>query len=286
MNCTTAKTWTRWTIDIGMLCLLALAAVPVNADDEQRVTAATTLETALATAAQTTDPAQQVALLSQAATNACRQVPENFLLAEMVQKLSRSSETDPRRLATQWRQALTSASEMLRFQVLNESPLPDGFPAPTPVGELRVQQYPAYRLARTDMTFIEGRAFWTLFNHIKAREIAMTAPVELTYQPDSTSKKQSMAFLYRSPQQGSVGQASGVDVIDVPASTAVSIGVRGDATSERVASAKQRLDVWLQAHAGEYEAAGPLRVLAYNSPFTADAKKFTEVQIPLRLKNR
>lgn len=278
--------WFHGAIGMGLVAMLGLLSSVRAADDEPRVAAATTLETAVSTVAQVTEPQQQIAVMAQAAANACRQVPDNFLIAEMFQKLNGGNETDPRRLATQWRQALASATEILRFQVLNESPQPEGFPSPTPVGELRVQQYPAYRLARTEMTFIEGRAFWTLFNHIKSAEIAMTAPVELTYQPGSTSKKQSMAFMYRSTQQGKVGQSGSVDVIDIPASTAVSIGVRGDATTERVTSAKQRLEAWLQAHAAEYEAVGPLRVLSYNSPFTADAKKFTEVQIPIGMKQR
>jgi hypothetical protein len=65
----------------------------------------------------------------------------------------------------------------------------------------------------------------------------------------------------------------------------VSIGLRGDATKARVADAKQRLEAWIGAHAAEYEAAGPLRVMGYNSPFISDAKRYTEVQIPVRGKS-
>ena len=165
-----------------------------------------------------------------------------------------------------------------------EAPLPEGFPEPTPVGEIVVQKYPKYRLAKTDMTFFEGRAFWTLFSHIQKHEIAMTAPVEMQYSAaaDGAPKQTSMAFLYRSTQQGTPGTEDKVEVVDIPAQMAVSIGLRGDATKARVADAKQRLESWIEAHADAYEASGPLRVLGYNSPMVPDAKRFTEVQIPVR----
>ena len=138
------------------------------------------------------------------------------------------------------------------------------------------------------MTFIEGRAFWTLFNHIKKRDIAMTAPVEMTYssEGDGATKKTAMAFMYRSTKQGQLGNEGKVEVVDVPAQTAISIGIRGDATKQRVADAKLRLENWLQTHREEYESAGPLRVMGYNSPFVADEKRFTEVQIPVITKQQ
>ncbi len=113
----------------------------------------------------------------------------------------------------------------------------------------------------------------------------MTALVEMTSRPDDAAKKQSMSFLYLNIQQGTAGKSGSVDVIDVPAQTVVSIGLRGDATSSRVAEAKRRLDKWLQAHAQECTPNGSLQVFAYNSPFVADAKKLAEVQIPIQVKN-
>jgi hypothetical protein len=102
---------------------------------------------------------------------------------------------------------------------------------------------------------------------------------------DGPPKETSMAFLYRSTQQGSPGVEDKVEVVDIPAQLAVSIGLRGDATKARVAESKRRLEQWLADHAAEYEASGPLRVMGYNSPFVPDAKRFTEVQIPVRGKN-
>lgn len=261
------------------------AATVIGADvEEPRLLAAATLDAAMTQAAAEADAGRQLTILKTAAITACRQTPANFLIAEMFQKLDQTPGADSRKLAAQWQKSVAEARDILRFEPLSESPLPEGFPKTTPVGELRVQNYPSYRMAKTEMTFIEGRAFWTLFNHIKGREIAMTAPVEMTYDAGQAPKKTSMAFMYRSTQQGTTGKDGSVEIIDIPAQLAVSIGVRGDATKERVSSAKQRLDAWLQANAAQYEAIGPLRVMAYNSPFVADAKKFTEVQIPVRAK--
>lgn len=180
--------------------------------------------------------------------------------------------------------ALREARETTAFKPLIEAPLPEGFPEPTPVGEIQVKHYPEYRLARTQMTGAETGSFWTLFTHIKKKDIAMTAPVETTYGASGPDQLQprTMAFLYRSTKQGDLGDDEKVDVIDVPAMTVLSIGVRGDVTKAKLADAKSRLETWLKEHAKDYEASGPLRVMGYNSPFVAANKRFTEVEIPIR----
>ena len=71
-------------------------------------------------------------------------------------------------------------------------------------------------------------------------------------------------------------------MVDVPAPQAVVIGFRDDATKECVNDAKRRLDDWLLAHRNEYEPAGAMRVMGFNSPFVADQKKLTEVPTPFR----
>src|SRR5579871_4726767 len=112
----------------------------------------------------------------------------------------------------------------------------------------------------------------------------MTAPVEMTYGMGGKDKLQgqAMAFLYRSTKQGILGNDEKVDVIDVPAMTVLSLGVRGDISKARLAEAKAHLDTWLNEHAKDYKASGPLRVMGYNSPFVAANKRFTEVEIPVR----
>ena len=114
----------------------------------------------------------------------------------------------------------------------------------------------------------------------------MTAPVEMTYtaEGDAPKKVTAMSFMYRSTKQGELGNAGKVQVIDVPAQMAVSIGIQGNATKLRVAEVKRHLEEWLQTHRDDYESAGPLRVMGYNGPFLAEKKQFAEIQIPVRPK--
>src|SRR2546421_10092804 len=63
------------------------------------------------------------------------------------------------------------------------APLPRGFPAPGPLGEVAIKEYPAYRaaVARGDEKSSDGKLFYPLFNHIEQHNIAMSSPVALTY---------------------------------------------------------------------------------------------------------
>jgi hypothetical protein len=170
------------------------------------------------------------------------------------------------------------------FKPIMEAKLPQGFPDPTPVDTIEVKNYPAYRLARTPMADQkrQGEAFFTLFNHITKNSIAMTAPVELTYRSnnDGAVSPQAMAFLYENTGRGTAGQAGKVTVIDVPASTVVSLGMRGDFSGDRIAGARARLEAYLK-EAKRYQIAGPLRVMGYNSPFVPVARRYFEVQLPV-----
>ena len=171
------------------------------------------------------------------------------------------------------------AAEEEPFTPILEAKLPEGFPGTTPVGAIEVKHYPEYRKATSS-----GRsAFWTLFRHIQRNGISMTAPVELTYAGDDAQqpREQSMAFLYGSRALGEPGQAGSVDVVDVPAATVVSIGVRGPRTEESFLDAYDQLQAWLQERESQYAVAGPPRVMAYNSPFVPRNRQFFEVQIPI-----
>jgi hypothetical protein len=64
------------------------------------------------------------------------------------------------------------------------TPLPEGYPAPTPPGAIEIKRYPEVRRATyvgkgqgPDGMKNSSGAFWPLFLHIKTRRIAMTAPV-------------------------------------------------------------------------------------------------------------
>lgn len=167
-----------------------------------------------------------------------------------------------------------------QFRPIQEAESPPGFPEYTMVGQIEVKQYPAYRKASAS-----GPAeFWTLFSHIKQNGIKMTAPVEMDYgDPNAEQRsKRTMAFLYERPDQGSLGRQGDVEVIDVSPMTVVSIGCRGNQTSEAVEEARQKLLDYLAEKKGKYVAAGSMRVLAYNSPFVPRRMNYFEVQIPVR----
>ena len=64
------------------------------------------------------------------------------------------------------------------------APTPDGWPHRTPIGEVQVKEYPEYREAVADGGEVEP-VFRTLFNHIKDNDIAMTAPVDMSYDAEA-----------------------------------------------------------------------------------------------------
>ena len=272
-----------WIAASWLMLMLSHAPRAVAEQDVPRLRAATLLDAALEISDGPGAPQEKLAGLQAAGEAAIKEASENVYLREVIQQARASANQDVGRQLTIWQSKVGEARELLRFEPVEEAPLPEGFPKLTPVGEIRIQQYPTYRVAKTKVPFLEGRAFFTLFNHIKRRDIAMTAPVEMTYQAegDALPKKATMAFLYRSTQQGELGTDGSVEVTDVTAHTAVSLGVRGEGSKTQVANAKQYLETWLQEHTNEFAVAGPLRVLGYNSPFIPDTKKYCEVQIPV-----
>ncbi|MEY2716113.1 MAG: hypothetical protein RIT24_2456, partial [Planctomycetota bacterium] len=67
-----------------------------------------------------------------------------------------------------------------------ESPLPAGYPEPTPPGAIDLKRYPTVRRAEYVSSASPGMGmnmgFFPLFNHIKRNDIAMTSPVEMDYR--------------------------------------------------------------------------------------------------------
>ena len=171
-------------------------------------------------------------------------------------------------------------AEDLVFEPLMEAELPVGFPAPTPVLSIELRSYPAYRMAQVETGSSNG-GFWPLFRHITERDIAMTAPVEMTYAEDGGR----MAFLYGSREIGATGAAEDdVRVLDVEPGMAVSLGLRGRMTTESLAAATSALLRRVESDP-ELEVAGPLRTMGYNSPMVSRSKQYYEVQIPVKKKS-
>lgn len=266
--------------------ILVLGGAPASIQDGpspmSRAEAAEVLKKALAEARRADGPEKEAEALRRAADQVARGRPENFLVADALRGPADAPAAEPSRQAERWRSAVSEALEVLEFEVEEESPLPDGFPKPTPLGEIAVQSYPVYRAARADLGDGDDGAFMRLFGHITTRGISMTAPVEMNYSRGEKegSRKVAMSFLYRNTGQGTLG-GDQVKVVDVDKLTAVSLGLRGYPNEERVKEARGRLEAWLASHAKEYRAAGPVRTLIYNSPFLPAKRQFYEVQIPV-----
>ena len=197
-----------------------------------------------------------------------------------------------------------------------DTPLPVGYPAPTPPGAIELKYYPSVRRAevvgRAGVSPEQGRndSFWPLFRHIESRQIAMTAPVEMNYHDqtpapgDSTPVRATddslsvggavapasqggsegewtMAFLYRSPDNGDTEQDGRVSVLDAPAVTVLSIGQRGSYSASNRRKGIEQLRAWLVEHP-EWQQAGDIRSLYYHDPFTLPWNKWSETQMPVK----
>jgi hypothetical protein len=124
-----------------------------------------------------------------------------------------------------------------------------------------------------------------LFRHIERNDVKMTAPVEMTMSGDAgeAGRAGAMAFLYASPAIGAPGpDPADADVVveDVPALTVASVGIRGGYGPGTFATGEKQVRDWLGGHP-EWQASGPPRALAYNSPFVPGMLKYAEVQIPV-----
>lgn len=167
-----------------------------------------------------------------------------------------------------------------------DTPLPEGYPDPTPPGAIDLKKYPEVRRAEVsgDGSSQRGqnRGFWPLFRHIQRRDIAMTAPVEMElrdWDGASAPTGWTMAFLYRTADLGPTGNDGDVVVRDAAPVTVVSIGVRGSYTQTRFDAALRRLEEWIAANP-QWERAGEARWLGYNNPrWFSD--EWSEVQIPI-----
>lgn len=188
-----------------------------------------------------------------------------------------TSPSDPVKHAWALRGAFDGILADAAFVPRIEAAVPEGFPAPGPVRRIVEKTYPAYRAARAQ----GGNSFWTLFNHIQKNEIAMTAPVEMTMETaagDDRLRVLDQAFLYEKPTLGEAGTAGKVAVLDLPARTVLSIGMRGDASASEIARARAVLEARL-ARDG-LERSGPFRMMGYNSPMVPSAQRFWELQVP------
>jgi len=155
-----------------------------------------------------------------------------------------------------------------------DTPLPAGYPVPTPPGAIELKTYPSVRLAEVrggeNPDRGMNRAFWPLFNHIKRHDIAMTSPVQMEYVGLGTgspmrAESWSMAFLYRTPDLNAPGVEGPVRVYDAEPVTVLAIGLKGDYSLSLVEKGRRALGEFLAANP-QWEAVGDWRALYYNGP--------------------
>lgn len=173
-----------------------------------------------------------------------------------------------------------------------DTPLPLGYPRPTPPGAIEIKSYPVVRRAEVVVTDdpASGSAggFWPLFRHIQSRKIAMTAPVEMDLPDlgkDETARggKWTMSFLYREMALGETGKDGMVNIVDLPPLHVISVGFRGPYGGETLAKMLKQLDETL-ATQKEWEREPELapRLMGYNGPEVSWRNRWGELQIPVR----
>ena len=183
-----------------------------------------------------------------------------------------------------------------------DTPLPVGYPDPTPPGAIDLKLYPTVRRAEVsgdvkNLSGGGGEGFWPLFRHIQRRDIAMTSPVEMEYRKAEPKEGEqpaeakgadketwTMAFLYRRVEQGDAGKDTAdkrVTVTDTPEMLVISIGMKGDYSRALVEDGKKQLDAWLATQT-RFEKAGEARALYYHGPSMRPWRKWAEVQFPVR----
>ena len=202
------------------------------------------------------------------------------------QALEDAAKAAPEAGAVTLREARKQAAEARSFKIVEESPLPADWPKPSLPGLVRIKTYPPVRSAWVRAPENRDGQFMVLFRHIQSEQIAMTAPVVMEYSdaagkdPSKLGGTEAMAFLYRRTDQGKTGNYGAVAVEDDQPLKVVSVGVKGSYSEANFRDALEKLRQWLGRHP-EWQAAGPPRVLAYNSPFLLWWMKYGEVQIPV-----
>lgn len=171
------------------------------------------------------------------------------------------------------------------------TPLPQGFPEPTPAGIIELKHYPQYRavtyLHQGDLQIANRVAFNPLFEHISSNQIAMTTPVEARYTvisetPNAAENQAEVSFLYGNPTINPDRIGPSLQVTTREPMAVVSIGIQGPYTWESYESNLKKLKDWLVEHP-KYQMVGTPRRLFYHGPMTPEALKISEVQIPISL---
>ncbi len=151
----------------------------------------------------------------------------------------------------------------------------------TPPGVIEIKTLPpAHVLSaalKDDDRTERNTAFMKLFRYIQANQLAMTVPVEA----GRFTGPEMRFYVESAVTNRTLPNTADVTVLEIPARTVVSIGLRGAYTRRQYEDGLQRLRTWLQAHP-EWVPAGEPYAVYWNSPFTPFFLKQAEVHMPVQ----
>ena len=171
---------------------------------------------------------------------------------------------------------------LLTFALLFTGELAMGYESiypQTPVDTLEIKNLPErvalITTAPGDAFENRGTAFMKLFDYIRANQVSMSVPVQAN---PSTNE---MIFLVGSEDQARHPQSdTNVTVHTLPATTVVSLGLRGRYTRDQYAGGLKKVTEWLSSHP-EWQTNAPPYLVYWNSPFRLWFLRRAEIHQPV-----
>lgn len=171
---------------------------------------------------------------------------------------------------------------------ISEAPLPAGFPPPGELGQVVEKTYPACRTYSAQ----GNQAFMRCFAYLAKNKLEMTAPVIVDYKSKSDVPEapaidldflevSRMHFILEDASVDEPKQDGPVTVADMARIRVLSIACQGEMSPAKLDDAERKLETEI-ARRQAIVAAGPKRVLGYNSPMVPKGKTYWEVQVPIK----
>jgi len=150
----------------------------------------------------------------------------------------------------------------------------------TPKDTVQIKQIPPSKILLTEGTgdyfTQENSLFRRLFSYIRKNDVAMTVPVEARIEQANM-----VFYVGRSDLGKEMKSNENVSVEDRPERLVAALGAGGSYTESNVTEAMVRLKAWLKGQ-HQYESAGEMYAVFWNSPFMPGFMKRFEVHVPVR----
>lgn len=152
----------------------------------------------------------------------------------------------------------------------------------TNVGVAEIKQLPQARVITANNTVQLSDAkkpvFKRLFNFLKVNNIAMTIPVEKTFDENG------MLFYLGNDAEDDLQNVETVTILNLPQRSVLSVGGKGAYKKENLEATLNEAKQWL-AKQSKWQVNGEPYFVYWNSPFTLWFMKRFEVHVPLKLNN-